>query len=58
MCGVKRVCLIPITENNYPKGAEIPGQARDSNIIEVVFLRFATHLAIPGLTRDLVCFQK
>jgi len=34
------------------KGVEIPAQGRDSKIFEITFLGFATHLAIPGLTRD------
>jgi len=61
--------VIPITKNNYPKGEEIPAQGRDGklggydgNIFEVMFLRFAAHhvilglthhLAIPGLTHHL-----
>jgi len=64
------VCLIPITDNSCPKGVEIPAQGRDDklgerdgtlggrsgNIFKVMFLRFASILAIPALSRDLYFF--
>jgi len=57
--------VIPITLINWTKEAEIPAQGRDDklggrddNIFEIMFLRFSTHLVIPGLTRDLVCSPK
>jgi len=50
--------IYTITENNYPKEAEIPAQVRDGNICVVIFLRLAAHLAIPALSRDLLCSTK
>jgi len=63
MGGILGYTLIPITLINCTK--EIPAQGRDDklggrddNIFEIIFLHFAAHLAIPGLTRDLVCSPK
>jgi len=66
--GALKLNIIPITKNNYPKGEEIPAQGRDGNlgdqdgklggrdgnIFEVMFLRFAAHHVIPGLTHHLL----